>query len=147
MLKDYPNSTKYLDPLGELYYKSGEFQKAINTFEKINRNDPRIEIIKNLLSSETNRYQEKITQYHTLLEDYPDNIWHLIGLGESYYHLGNYSEAVVTFEKVAKIDPDIYPPLHELLDASKSAFLIIDKSGYLTMISLSSDIAPFMSPF
>lgn len=120
MLKDHPNSIKYLDPLGELYFKIGEFQKAIDIFEKLNRNDPRIEIIRNLKNSERDRLQEKITQYHTLLEDYPDDFWHLIGLGESYYHLGNYVDALKNFEKVAEIDSDTYSPLKELISLSKT---------------------------
>ena len=127
MLKDYPNSVKYLDPLGELYFKIGEFQKAIDIFERMNRNDPRVEIIRNLMNSEKNRLQEKITQYQTLLEDYPDEFWHLIGLGESYYHLGNYVEALKNFERAAKIDSDTYLPLKELISLSKSRISSVRK--------------------
>lgn len=54
LLKDYPKATKYLDPLADLYFKTGQLEKAINIIERIDRNDPRIEIIKNLLNSKKN---------------------------------------------------------------------------------------------
>ena len=50
--------------------------------------------------------EERIEALKQLLEQEPDDTMLLFGLGNDYYELGHFSEAITYFEKILHLDPE-----------------------------------------
>jgi tetratricopeptide (TPR) repeat protein len=52
------------------------------------------------------RHAEAVAAYEKAKAQFPNNMWIINWLGQSYYHVGRYDEAIVCLDKVLKILPD-----------------------------------------
>ncbi len=54
-----------------------------------------------------NRHQEAIVAYEKAYEQFPNNMWIINWMGQSYYQVGRYSDALDCLNKVIKIIPSL----------------------------------------
>jgi len=74
-------------PLSDTTAELSLFSKAYNLYNK-------------------GEYEEAIEYFDKMLQLDPNNVYTLIGKGNSFIYLGKYVEALVYYDKVLAIDPD-----------------------------------------
>jgi len=108
-LKLHHGKKRLLNEQGLLYYYQGEYEKAINTFEKILEKDKKNEFAlrwKIILLRKLPRFKEAENVVKEALERLPESVGILEQLGRLYYYQGKYDKAIEVFDKILKSDPD-----------------------------------------
>jgi TolA-binding protein len=91
-----------------ILYQLKRFDEAENIYRRltITTTSPEAYIIKGALAAfSAENYQKAIEQFTTYLENFPDGAEYLsamIGLGDSYYNLGQYKNAIQQYDRVIR---------------------------------------------
>jgi len=98
---------------GCLFFTGNESEYALASFEQfleLQPNNDQIWLIRGMILSDLERYQEAIASYDKVLEIKPDTLyayaWCLRGIALS--HLERYEEAISSYDKALDITPDEY---------------------------------------
>ena len=65
------------------------------------------EYYEGLALAKLGRHKEAIVAYEKAYEQFPNNMWIINWMGQSYYQVGRYDEAIECLTKVIKIIPDL----------------------------------------
>ncbi|MDA3899268.1 MAG: tetratricopeptide repeat protein [Spirochaetes bacterium] len=111
-----------LKKLGELYYKSRDFNAALVYFRRITEIEPASENARQALLymgtiyDENERYEDAIDAYQKSLNINPRDDETLYFMGQSYNNSGDTINAIQTWRKAYSINPDNPRPLIALAD-------------------------------
>ena len=96
--------------LGKFYTNQGEYDKAENTFLEgfeVNNESFELYFYYARLYFEQSKYEDAIIIYHNTIDTNQKHQWYnraLIGIGESYYFLGDYETAKTYFENLIDLE-------------------------------------------
>ena len=117
-----PNNPLLTNNLGQLYKKSGRFDKAIEAYRSALRIDPNFADAHNNLGNalcENDQPQEAIGHYSTAVEIDPKNAYTHYNLGILLKSLGDHSAAIDSLERALAIDPKYPDAEFEIMTSRK----------------------------
>ncbi len=117
IMEKRPNEERARYMVGKIYFDRGDYPKAITYLEQAlkimdagygsaNHADCRYYL--GLAYRKTEKDEEAIRMYKSLLEIQPDRYEGICELGEVYYELSKFKEAIEQFQKGVKIEPAQY---------------------------------------
>jgi tetratricopeptide (TPR) repeat protein len=112
-----PDNYRLHYELANLYYDSGQLEKAQASFEEAHRLNPKhVETLVNLGSvlSDLNKQEEAIEQFQKALSLNPDDCKARSNLGNTYYALSKYPDAMYEYRRAIGIDPKCYSALYNI---------------------------------
>jgi O-antigen ligase len=80
-------------------------QQAGNPFKSLDPLSNPPEYYEGMALAKLNRHHEAIVAYEIARKQFPNNMWIINWLGQSYYHVGRYEEAIECLEQVIRIIP------------------------------------------
>jgi O-antigen ligase len=80
-------------------------QQAGNPFKSLDPLSNPPEYYEGMALAKLNRHHEAIVAYEIARKQFPNNMWIINWLGQSYYHVGRFDEAIECLEQVIKIIP------------------------------------------
>lgn len=80
-------------------------RKATNPFKSLDPLSNPPEYYEGMALAKLNRHHEAIVAYEIARKKFPNNMWIINWLGQSYYHVGRFEEAIECLEQVIKIIP------------------------------------------
>jgi O-antigen ligase len=80
-------------------------QLAVNPFKSLDPLSNPPKYYEGMALAKLNRHHEAITAYEQAREQFPNNMWILNWMGQSYYQVGRYEEAIDCLNHVIKIIP------------------------------------------
>ena len=78
---------------------------AVNPFKSLDPLSNPPEYYEGMALAKLNRHQEAVLAYEKAIKQFPNNMWIINWMGQSYYHVGRYEEAIECLEKVIRIIP------------------------------------------
>lgn len=139
------NNKKAYRGLGIVNYMKGDYEQALEFFEKAMEYDSLNEYDVDIVSymGSTNlmlgNYEEAAANFTTVIESKPKNVIALISRGEVYYQLGRYEESITDYTAAKKLDRenyDVYFGLYQSYEASgdsTNAAAILEEASQLTI--------------
>lgn len=109
LISDYPNDLNFLNELAFAYFYTGKYQKAVDTYQKI---EGIIGINEPLISQKVQLYDmlgqkdNAIKEYERLIDLNPDEPRNYALLAEYCIKNGMDDKAIEAYEKIVEIDPD-----------------------------------------
>ncbi|MBE0663703.1 MAG: tetratricopeptide repeat protein [Bacteroidales bacterium] len=81
-------------------------QMATNPFKSLDPLSNPPEYYEGMALAKLNRHPEAVVAYEKAFRQFPNNMWILHWMGQSYYQVGRYEEAIECLEKVLEIIPE-----------------------------------------
>jgi tetratricopeptide (TPR) repeat protein len=81
-------------------------QMATNPFKSLDPLSNPAEYYEGMALAKLNRHHEAVLAYEKAYRQFPNNMWILHWMGQSYYQVGRYDEAIECLEKVIRIIPE-----------------------------------------
>lgn len=106
---EVPTSLEYALSYSQLLFKTEEYQKAKSILMPFSANPTKSYQALSLLGASCQaleEYEDAISFYKAYLSHAGTNLQILNSVGECYYRIGNYKEALVAWEKSLAIDPN-----------------------------------------
>lgn len=106
--KMMPENSRAHNNLGNIYFKQGRLDEAINEYLTALKLDPYTEAYKNLgiAYSKQGRLDEAIKAYLTALKIRPDDAGSYFNLGFTYFKQGLLNEAIRAYQTVLRLRPN-----------------------------------------
>lgn len=137
-----PDNYRLHYELANLYYDSGQLEKAQASFEEAHRLNPKhVETLVNLGSvlSDLDKQEEAIEQFEKALSLNPEDCKARSNLGNSYYALSKYPDAMYEYRRAIDIDPKCYSALYNIGVAFADAGLFREAVAWWQKVV---DVAP-----
>ncbi|MBE0638565.1 MAG: tetratricopeptide repeat protein [Bacteroidales bacterium] len=109
LINRFPDKIEYRLDLAMSYIIAGDFKKAIAVYDEIEDKIGKTEDIslqKHKLYLESERPKQALAEIEGLVSAYPENVRYLQILAESYLALGQESNALDIYKRIAEIEPD-----------------------------------------
>lgn len=104
----YPDNSEILFMLEEMYQKTGNYQKVIETLDRIELLEGKNEEISTEKYRTYIRMQDEekaFSAMRQLADEYPNDMRYKVLIGDLYMDAGNYDQAIEEYRKLQKEDP------------------------------------------
>jgi tetratricopeptide (TPR) repeat protein len=103
------NDPGALNNLGVLYFRKGMYEEAIAQFKEALKLDSRFDLARENLQylfTETDMEDPDVSRWKKEVEEFPDNVEAILGLGVSYQNMGKLQDALNVLGEVVERKPD-----------------------------------------
>jgi tetratricopeptide (TPR) repeat protein len=119
-MEDYKKTAEYWLNLGNAYYYSGKYKKAIESYEqaiRINPDDAEAYTNLGCAYAGLDMHKEAIESFKQAIRINPDLADAHYGLGVSYWASGMHEDAIESYKQAIRINPDLADAHYHLGDA------------------------------